>query len=214
MASIALARAYQQSFDSHPYGTLAFTNGVLGAVGDAVAQLVEIMVGTSRRNHDYVGPQYDIPRTLRFFTFGVGMGPIIGRWNFFLERHFPLRLQGSSSLTPRVSASALAKRVAADQLFMAPIGLALFISSMGVMEGRDLPHIRAKFKDMYTPALIANWQVWPLVQFVNFRYMPLPYRVPFQSGVGVAWTLYLSILNSKEDQKQDHADAMRKTLNQ
>jgi protein Mpv17 len=38
MASIALARAYQQSFDTHPYATLAFTNGALNALGDCVAQ--------------------------------------------------------------------------------------------------------------------------------------------------------------------------------
>ncbi|EMD41716.1 hypothetical protein CERSUDRAFT_90289 [Gelatoporia subvermispora B] len=210
MSSIALVRAYQQSFESHPYGTLALTNGVLNAAGDAVAQVVEKM--TFLQDDDHRRPRYDIPRTLRFFTFGVGMGPIIGRWNFFLEKHFPLRFRGSSSGAPRVSIPALTKRVAADQIVMAPIGLALFISSMGMMEGRDAPHIRGKFKDMYTPALITNWQVWPVVQFINFRYMPLPYRVPFQSTVGVAWTLYLSILNSKEDQKQDHHDALRKTL--
>ena len=34
-------------------------------------------------------------------------------------------------------------------------------------------------------------------QLINFRYMPLPYRVPFQSTCGVFWTLYLSIANSK-----------------
>ena len=40
-------------------------------------------------------------------------GPIIGRWNFFLEDHFPLRSQGG-----KVSLRALARRVGADQLFM------------------------------------------------------------------------------------------------
>ena len=41
MASIAVARAYQQSFETHPYGTLAITNGALNALGDIVAQLTE-----------------------------------------------------------------------------------------------------------------------------------------------------------------------------
>lgn len=45
MASIAIAaRAYQQSFDTRPYTTLALTNGSLSAVGDSVAQLVSILV--------------------------------------------------------------------------------------------------------------------------------------------------------------------------
>ena len=33
-------------------------------------------------------------------------------------------------------------------------------------------------------------------QFINFRFIPLPYRVPFQQTSGVFWTLYLSLLNS------------------
>lgn len=95
--------------------------------------------------------------------------------------------------------------------------LSLFIGSMGIMEGRDAKHIRQRFSDLYKPAILANWQVWPLAQvrissgmhcvalpdivaptkLVNFRFMPLPYRVPFQSTCGVFWTLYLSLLNAK-----------------
>ena len=35
---------------------------------------------------------------------------------------------------------------------------------MGVMEGRDPEHIRARFKDIYQPALLANWKIWPAAQ--------------------------------------------------
>jgi hypothetical protein len=44
------------------------------------------------------------------------------------------------------------------------VQIALFIGSMGYMEGRDSGHIKDKYRDMYFPALQANWQVWPLVQ--------------------------------------------------
>lgn len=209
MASIALARAYQQSFETHPYVTLAFTNGTLNALGDAVAQAAQTAFHPKRPHED--PPTYDVSRTLRFFAFGFGMGPLIGRWNFFLERHFPLRSIGSFGNTGKVSVKALSKRVAADQLIMAPIGLGLFLGSMGIMEGRDSQHIKGKFTDLYGPLISANWQVWPLAQLVNFRYMPLPYRVPFQSTCGVFWTLYLSIANSRETASQDHRDVMRRT---
>jgi protein Mpv17 len=39
MASSLVARFYQQSFETHPYRTLAFTNGTLNGLGDAAAQL-------------------------------------------------------------------------------------------------------------------------------------------------------------------------------
>ena len=75
---------------------------------------------------------------MRFFIFGVGMGvslffrdadnasqlttpgPLIGRWNAFLERRFPLRVGRPSRLTgnSRVSIAGLTKRVSSDQLLM------------------------------------------------------------------------------------------------
>ncbi|RPD81770.1 hypothetical protein L226DRAFT_451219 [Lentinus tigrinus ALCF2SS1-7] len=207
MANVALARVYQQSFESYPYTTLALTNGALSALGDAVAQCTQRFVRPDE-NHRHQ-PRYDILRTLRFFAFGFGMGPVIGRWNFFLEHNFPLRSIGGSG---KVSLRALARRVGADQFLMAPVGLAFFIGSMGIMEGRDTNHIGQRYQDMYKPALIANWQVWPMAQLINFRFMPLPYRVPFQSTCGVFWTLYLSLLNAKEDETQERNDALSRTL--
>lgn len=48
MSSIAIARVYQQSFDAHPYGTLALTNGALNALGDVVAQMTQNLVSPTR----------------------------------------------------------------------------------------------------------------------------------------------------------------------
>lgn len=51
-----------------------------------------------------------------------------------------------------------------NSLYRAPIGLALFLGSMGIMEGRDRRHTQDKFRDLYAPLLKANWQIWPLAQ--------------------------------------------------
>jgi len=194
-ASLTIARAYLHFFDTHPHRTLALTGGVLNAFGDIVAQVSQNAL--SEDNQDR--PGWDAVRTLRFFCFGFGISPLLGRWNVFLERKFPLCRRRSH----RVSFKALSKRVAADQLIMAPLGLALFVGSMGAMERRNVAEIRERYADMYTTALLTNWKVWPVAQLMNFRYMPLPYRIPFQSTCGVFWTLYLSLLNAKEDKKQE-----------
>ncbi|KAJ6519602.1 hypothetical protein C8R45DRAFT_952056 [Mycena sanguinolenta] len=205
MAALTLARAYQYSFDTRPHTTLAITGGSLNALGDLVAQASHNIL---RKPHDERKP-YDPARTLRFFVFGASISPFLGRWNAFLERQFPLRaLNGTGKVSPK----ALAKRVAADQIVMAPIGLVAFIGSMGVLEGRTRPQISQKYHDLFMPTLRTNWSVWPFLQFVNFRYMPLPYRVPFQSTCGVFWTLYLSTVNARDERKQDRDTAMRRTL--
>ncbi|KAJ7169660.1 hypothetical protein C8R46DRAFT_1089559 [Mycena filopes] len=205
MAAITLARAYQTSFDARPHTTLAITGGCLNALGDIVAQVSHNVL---RKPHEERAA-YDPTRTLRFFVFGASISPFIGRWNVFLERQFPLRaLTGSG----KVSLKALSKRVAADQIVMAPIGLVAFIGSMGILEGRSRKQIAQKYSDLFMPAIRTNWTVWPVLQLVNYRFMPLAYRVPFQSTCGIFWTLYLSTVNSREDRKQDRDTAMRRTL--
>ncbi|KAF5337338.1 hypothetical protein D9611_003231 [Ephemerocybe angulata] len=214
-AALSLARAYQHSFNTHPNITLSVAGGCLNALGDFVAQVAE---GTIRGDDkSSANNKYDFTRTFRFFVFGATLSPFLGRWNGFLESRFPLhsfkgvtrRPNAAGGLVrpeapPKVSFPALAKRVAADQLFMAPIGIVLFIGSMGMMEGRSRSQIKQKYRDLFGDALLANWKVWPLAQMVNFRYVPLPYRVPFNQCCGVLWTLYLSMLNSREDAMLDN----------
>jgi protein Mpv17 len=98
-------------------------------------------------------PAYDPIRTVRFVVFGTMMGPLLARWNHFLEHRFPLRplstqaaaskhvakgagapvenvqrimLSSTGGTTSnKVSITALAKRVAADQACMAPLGVSI-----------------------------------------------------------------------------------------
>lgn len=215
MAALTLARAYQHSFETRPNVTLSVTGGCLNALGDCVAQVAENVTRPAGKESEY--NRYDLVRTCRFFCYGATISPFLGRWNAFLELRFPLHslknirrrpnaaggLVRPQEITAPVSFIALSKRVAADQLIMAPLGLVLFIGSMGMMEGRSRSQIQQKYRDLFGDAIIANWKVWPLAQTVNFRYMPLPYRVPFSQACGVLWTLYLSMLNSREDKMQD-----------
>jgi len=135
MAAVSLARAYQSSFDSHPHKTLAVAGGCLNALGDVVAQITQ---NITRKPHDE-RVAFDPVRTLRFFVFGASISPLLGRWNSFLERQFPLRARGIGH--GKVSLKALSKRVAADQTVMAPIGIVAFIGSMGILEGRNRKQI-------------------------------------------------------------------------
>lgn len=203
MATLTITRTYQYLFHTHPNCTLALTGGILNALGDVIAQTSQNV-----SCNDQHRPGWDAARTLRFFCFGFGLSPLLGRWNVVLERRFPLCRRRSHKSTFK----AVSKRVIADQLVMAPVGLVLFVGCMGVMEGRSIAQIRERYSDMYATALLTNWKVWPIAQLINFRYVPLPYRIPFQSTCGVFWTLYLSLLNAREDEKQEKEVAMRQRL--
>jgi len=86
------------------------------------------------------------------------------------------------------------KRVAFDQLLFAPVGmwrpaaipwkllmsllgLACFFTFMTVAEGGGKRAVTRKFQDVYVPALKANYMVWPAVQIINFRVMPIQLQI-------------------------------------
>ncbi|CDS01792.1 hypothetical protein, partial [Sporisorium scitamineum] len=190
----AFSAFYARNFERRPWVTLAVTNGVLGVVADGAAQTLErIRQAQSQQQQESTREkvtstvmaggtaEWDWSRSGRFLAFNVGMAPLLAEWNKFLEFRFPLRSSasagsaaaGAASTLGKVSLRALANRVAMDQLLFAPIGLALFTGSMGYMERGSIDGVKAKFGEMYIPALLANIQLWPLVQLVNFRYMPL-----------------------------------------
>ncbi|KAI9638728.1 uncharacterized protein MKK02DRAFT_41749 [Dioszegia hungarica] len=181
------AKFYNGEFDRRPTRTLIVTNGILNSVADLCAQASEQILYDATSGDPV--PRYDPLRTLRFAAYGMALGPLIGKWMHLLETRIPMRMGKPGN------GLQLFKRVLADQVIMAPAGMALFVAAMGTMEGKSVQQIKDKFSGMYFPGLIANWKVWPAIQTINFKLMPLAYRVPFQSTCGIAWTVFLSLLN-------------------
>lgn len=62
-------------------------------------------------------------------------------------------------------------------------GLAWFFTIMTIVEGGGKRAVTQKLKDMYLPTLKANYLVWPAVQMINFRLMPLQFQLVSTSGM-------------------------------
>jgi len=60
---------------------------------------------------------------------------------------------------------------------MSYLGLACFFTFMTTAEGGGKRAIMRKFQDVYVPALKANYMVWPAVQILNFRVMPIQFQI-------------------------------------
>ncbi|KAK0712042.1 hypothetical protein B0H67DRAFT_669796 [Lasiosphaeris hirsuta] len=84
-------------------------------------------------------------------------------------------------------------RVAVDQSLFAPTSLFVFLSSMSIMEGTSPSD---KLEKSYTTALLRNWMVWPFVQLINFRFVPLEQRVIVANTILLGWNCYLSYINN------------------
>ncbi|KAJ0424652.1 hypothetical protein BJY00DRAFT_276080 [Aspergillus carlsbadensis] len=215
-AATRLAAKFNSYYAEKPVLTTMVTNAILGGVADTVAQLITAFRSRSGRADDYMSiefqdldkekppalgelghakhmpPPFDFERLTRFMSYGFFMAPIQFKWFGFLSRTFPL-----AKKNPTFSAL---KRVAFDQLMFAPFGLVCFFTFMTVAEGGGRRALTRKFQDVYLPTLKANFVLWPAVQILNFRVVPIQFQIPFVSSVGIAWTAYLSLTNSAEEE--------------
>ncbi|KMP09685.1 Mvp17/PMP22 family protein [Coccidioides immitis RMSCC 3703] len=221
--TMRLAAKFNSYYAERPVLTTMVTNAVLGGIADTVAQSITAIRSRAKLNHDTRssendfmsieiaefhkakrpraagsglskrGPTpFDFERLTRFMAYGFFMAPIQFQWFGFLSRAFPI--------TKRHATLPALKRVAMDQLIFAPIGLVCFFTFMTIAEGGGRRAVARKFQDVYIPTLKANFMLWPLVQILNFRIMPIQFQIPFVSSIGIAWTAYLSLTNSAEEE--------------
>lgn len=129
-------------------------------------------------------PPFDFERLLRFMGYGFMMAPVQYKWFGFLSRTFPMPnaagVEGLSKGARKITGTALgaaSRRVAFDQLLFSPVGLACFFTFMTVAEGGGREAVGRKFRDVYVPALKANYVLWPAVQMLNFRVIPLQFQI-------------------------------------
>jgi protein Mpv17 len=112
-------------------------------------------------------------------------GPAATTWYKFLQHKVVL---------PNKNLEIVA-RVACDQIVFASTNMFVFLSSMAIMEGSSP---KEKLDKTYWNALEKNWMIWPFVQTINFKLVPLHHRVLVVNVVSLGWNCYLSFLNSQQ----------------
>lgn len=161
---------------SRPILTQSITTAVLFATGDTMAQ--QLVEKRGLANHD-------IARSGRMALYGGAVfGPAATTWFKFLQNKVVLRNKNAEILA----------RVAADQTIFASTNLFCFLSSMAIMEGTSP---KDKLEKSYWTALQSNWMVWPFIQVVNFKFVPLHHRVLLVNVISLGWNCYLSWINSQ-----------------
>lgn len=89
------------------------------------------------------------------------------------------------------------ERILSDQLFYSPISLYCFFAFANyIMEAGDVYTFRSKIKKIYLSTLAINYMLWPLMQFVNFSFIPKDDQPLFSSCVSVVWNVVLSLRNA------------------
>ncbi|KAK9323624.1 hypothetical protein V1517DRAFT_91964 [Lipomyces orientalis] len=167
---------YNARLATRPILTQCVTTAFLFGAGDVVAQTLS--------PDPALKGKYDYIRTGRMcFHGGVVFAPVVIQW---------YKLVSTRIVIPgRPMLEALA-RMAVDQTVWAPVGIASFYVSMGVLQLHSWDQIKEDLRTKWWRTMVGNYAVWPAVQFVNFRIVPLDYRLMFVNIVSIAWNAFLS----------------------
>lgn len=89
-----------------------------------------------------------------------------------------------------------------DQFVLAPFFLASLVSVIGLSQHQNISHVRQKLENEYVDILLSNYYVWPWVQLVNFRFVPLNYQVLVTQIVAIMWNIYISWKTNLAERQQ------------
>ena len=123
------------------------------------------------------------------------VGPAMRYWYIFLDRAY----KGSGTIDAM-------KKVATDQLCFAPWIIATFFGTTGLLFGKTQAEIKAKFRNQYFQTLKTNYYIWPLVQMINFNFVPLQHRVFVVNFIAIFWNTYLSWASNKEEHDEQEVE--------
>lgn len=182
---------YARLVREHPMKTQLVTTATVMLSGDLIAQKV-----IERR------PDIDVPRAARFFVMGVGfVGPVVRGWYLILER-----VVGSGS-----SGAVVFKKVLLDQTLFGPLFVPSFMVVLGTLQRRSWDEIEQSLRANYLQILQTMYMIWPVAQFVNFRYVPFNYRQVFGSCVAIVWNTYLAS-KANRTQRARHGEVVPSKL--
>ena len=113
---------------------------------------------------------WDFRRLFAVSFFGVYfMGPVGHVWYE--------KLDGFCHRFARKKWQMISVKVIGDTFLFGPICLWAFFVSVSLMEGISWRHTEQKIRRDFVPTYLVDYSIWPLVQGLNFRYIPVQHQL-------------------------------------
>jgi len=118
----------------------------------------------------------------RFLIYGgLCHAPLVFNW---------LRL--AARLFPKDTLGHLAAKVFLDQTCFAPVGLSCFYVGLSTLEGKSREGIYKEWKEKFPNTWAISVFVWPVLQTINFRFVPAQFRPIYVGVFSFFWTTGLA----------------------
>ncbi|KAK5645679.1 hypothetical protein RI129_004143 [Pyrocoelia pectoralis] len=168
-----ILKFYRNALKKYPLITSSIQTSSLMVAGDIIAQTA--IEANSLKN-------INLLRTSQFGVVGLFLvGPTLTTWYKVLDKY--LGNKGTS---------AVLKKVAFDQGLFAPTFIVVFLTSLAIVQQKNVESSINELKTNYKDILIANYKLWPLVQVCNFYVVPVQYQILVVQFVALTWNTYLS----------------------
>jgi len=177
-------------FAKYPKSSNAITGLLTFGCGDLVSQ------GISKPKSKVLDVEsYDFHRVVHTAALGAVMnGMTLFSWYSFLDRALGTCMKSKSTVF---------LKMAADQIFYAPLAIAAFFMSSSVYRSnynseKSVPMFEGMMSDSFLSTYGADCSVWPALNFITFRYVPLHMRPAFVSCCQLVWQSYMSSVANKD----------------
>jgi protein Mpv17 len=167
--------------------TNALISTAMGAVGDAVQQHYDLITGrmTDKKqtgDQNLVADEkFNWTRTLHMSAAGLTTGVVTHYWYILLDKKLGV-LRTAKTITTKILV---------DQIIFSPINLAVYFSTIGVMERSTVSRVRDELIEKGMEQIyVAEWLIWPPAQFVNFYFLPLRYRILWDNLISLGFDIY------------------------
>lgn len=140
---------------------------------------------------DYIAQSFkkkeiDYFSLLRFSTYGFFFqAPFLHFYLPYLDKLFPNSLINHRRV--------VFKKLFFDQLITAPLTMIFFIiyNNYDIFKRSFEKPISYLIKEEWWNLCLANWSIWPFVNYFTFSVIPLNYRLYFINTIGLFWTIFI-----------------------
>ncbi|PON50552.1 Mpv17/PMP [Parasponia andersonii] len=194
---LRLWKWYQNCLAYHPVKTQIISSGFLWGIGDIAAQYITHSTAKRRLQLSDADADFKInwKRVAITSSFGFGfVGPVGHFWYEGLDKFLRLRLHQQPK-----SLRFVATKVALDGIIFGPLDLFVFFTYMGFSMGKNVQQVKEDVKRDFLPALVLEGGIWPIVQVVNFRYVPVRYQLLYVNIFCLLDSAFLSWVEQQKD---------------
>jgi protein Mpv17 len=169
---------YTHQLSIMPIRTKCITTFFIYGTGDLICQYMERYQDKSRK----INPI----RALRQATFGFIISPYI---------HFQFCI-ALPYLFPTGTNYRVLKMIAYDQTIATTIFHIGYFIWLDLSAGKSFKQMSECLSRKVYTAVTSSWGYWPFIQFFNFSYTPIQFRVQVSNFFGILWSAYISYVQN------------------